>query len=369
MTLRVVTRSTPNALWIPVTRNKKNPVWFSAQIFQKHVVRAVNSKHGQLVLASHHVSRATFLDFIAVEASVVDRTTGLWVTTSHKTVATTMGCSVSTVRRCRDVAQALHLTRVAWQGNWLSTHQRRAASKQSGTPIKKLASVRQLITPDMLRHLRNEHLSRSDIESINTTEEFWVPKSTSRRMGAAPRPPPQRNTRAHRLRPPLPIQRLAAHLELAMPWLGRSHLWNLCHALVYLNIDPQVWSAEDIVEVISAHNKQQKYDQPTHPRNPIGLFIHQLRNALIINPEPPSRCPLDIPSSMPDPIIELETCQDPQWITRQEAARQRLREQLGRHIPRLPSLHLPHSTTETSSSDTANYVVTIIAKHQPYESK
>lgn len=81
-------------------------------------------------------------------------------------------------------------------------------------------------------------------------------------------------------RPSLSVQRLAAELVAISPNLRGSHIGSLCRALESLGIDDTGWTGADIMQLLTRHNQERSLFEPLIARNPIGLFLHQMRQVL-----------------------------------------------------------------------------------------
>ena len=251
------------------------------------VLKVLGSPWARVLLRAHRVGRDRFLDYLALEISTVDKHTGVWAMSSHATLAHVLGCSVSTIRRCRIITEELGLARTVWQGRYLTRTERLAALHHSGVHILHLASVRRLTTPTR-ENRYTEHLLRSSHLSLVLSSEFVVPERVWRRVGAAARPRAPTTAGPPRAgRPPLGVQHLAAHLIRLFPSLRGTHPYQVCRALMTLGISEDTWTAHDIGDALWYRNHSLGLYQPARARNPIGLFVTQMRDILSATTEAP----------------------------------------------------------------------------------
>lgn len=85
------------------------------------------------------------------------------------------------------------------------------------------------------------------------------------------------------------VQRLAAGIAQRLPWLARGHIGSLCRTLTVLGLDDTGWSAHDVIDMLDRRNVQLGLYSLTSgsQRDPLALFAHQVRAALVDVDEPP----------------------------------------------------------------------------------
>ncbi len=285
-----VTRSCRGRAWRPSdgpTLPATVPVWSSAAHWLETLTAAITTPEGEELRAAAKVSIDTLLDVAAADARAADSRTGRGVTTAHETVAKALGCSAKTVQRARSLLEALGFAVTVVGGRYLTTEERAAATAHHGGDQRRMASERALLVP---RSLTNVHLPRRGKSSSTLTSRSGLPTRADARGEAAPRPAPKRKAaRSFLPRPPVAVQRLAAGLAQRLPWLARGHIGSLCHTLTRLGLDDVGWTAHDVIDMLDRRNLDIGLFEPSpsSQRDPLALFAHQVRAALVDVDEPP----------------------------------------------------------------------------------
>ncbi|MEZ5087739.1 MAG: replication protein [Tessaracoccus sp.] len=262
-------------------------MWSSAAHWLETLTAAITTPEGEELRAAAKVSIDTLLDVAAADARAADSRTGRGVTTAHETVAKALGCSAKTVQRARSLLEALGFAVTVVGGRYLTTEERAAATAHHGGDQRRMASERALLVP---RSLTNVHLPRRGKFSSTLTSRSGLPTRADARGEAAPRPAPKRKAaRSFLPRPPVAVQRLAAGLAQRLPWLARGHIGSLCHTLTRLGLDDVGWTAHDVIDMLDRRNLDLGLFEPSpsSQRDPLALFAHQVRAALVDVDEPP----------------------------------------------------------------------------------
>lgn len=263
------------------------PVWSSAAHWLDTLAAALTTAEGEELRAAAKVSADTLIDVAAADARAADARTGRGVTTAHDTVAKALGCSAKTVQRARSLLEALGFACTVVGGRYLTTEERAVANAHHGGDQRRMASERALLVP---RSLSNVHLPRGGSVTSHVPSRSGLPKRADARAGAASRQPSTRKpSRRCASRPPISVQRLAAGLAQRLPWLARGHIGSLCRTLAALGLDDTGWSAHDVIDMLDRRNVELGLYSltGTAQRDPLALFAHQVRAALVDVDEPP----------------------------------------------------------------------------------
>lgn len=255
------------------------PAWWSAQDWLTRLSVAVATPQGEAARAAAKVSRATMMAVAAVDARTADHRTGRDVQTAHATVARALGCCAKTVQRARQLMEALGFARTIELGRYLTAPERVEAHSRHGGHQLRMASDRVLTMPRIAYQHENVHLPRRGQSCGSVTSVGRTPTRADARAGGAPRPSA---TTRKGPRPTLAMQRLAARLAARLPWLAHRHLWALCRTLAAVGIQPEDWTAGDLVNLLDRRNADRGLYSlaPTTQRDPLALLAHQLRDAL-----------------------------------------------------------------------------------------
>lgn len=285
-----ITRSCRGRAWRPSDGPRLPatvPVWSNAAGWLDALSAAVRTPEGEELRAAAKVRVDTLLDVAAADARAADSRTGRGVTTAHETVAKALGCSSKTVQRARCLIEALGYARTVVVGRYLTTEERAEANAHHGGDQRRMASERALLVP---RPTSNVHLPRGGSVTSHLPSRSDLPKRASARAGAASRQPSTtRSTRRCPPRPTMSVQRLAAGIAQRLPWLARGHIGSLCRTLTVLGLDDTGWSAHDVLDMLDRRNVQLGLYSLTSSsqRDPLALFAHQVRAALVDVDEPP----------------------------------------------------------------------------------
>lgn len=263
------------------------PAWRNADDWLAGLSEALRTPEGEEKRAAAKVSADTLIDVAAADARAADSLTGRGVTTAHDTVAKALGCSAKTVQRARLLIEALGFARTVVLGRYLTTQERAEANAHHGGNQRRIASERALLAP---RPKRNVHLPLGGAVTTHLPSSCALPRRASARPGAASRQASTTQTRRSQApRPTLAVQRLAASLAMRLPGLSRGHIGSLCRTLTVLGVDDDGWSAQDVLDVLDRRNVTLGwYSLPSSSqREPLALFAHQMRAALVDVDEPP----------------------------------------------------------------------------------
>lgn len=247
-----------------------SPCWTTSDGWLAAVAAALETPEGDAARRATSIKVATVLDIAAADASTADRLTGRNVATAHATVAQLLGCSARTVQRARQLLEKLGLSVTVETGRYLTRGERAEARKTHGQKQIRMASRRSLIMPQKTV-VRNVTLPRRGEYSNHLTNKLRTKK---------------RQKRSQSEKVSLKIQKLAGHLALRLPWLAGGHIGKLCRALVTLKIDPDIWTAQRIIDALERKNwAAGLFSVPQGKiKNPIGLFIHECRRAGVCDP-------------------------------------------------------------------------------------
>lgn len=327
------------------------PVWTSAADWLRRLAIALALPEGARLRHQWRVAAATVLDVAAVDARAADHRTGRNLATSHATVARVLGCSTKTVQRARGLIEALGYARTVVTGRYLTAEERRAAHDHHGGRQIRMASTRALTCPRVIHNPtppghENVHLPRRGHLTSTSPVDLWSPNARERAKKAAAARRQRKEGGGPRRRapdpPPLTTQRLAAKLIARLPHLGRGHSWTLCRALIALGITEDGWSVQDILDALEKRNHTLGRNAlPAHlQRNPVALFIHQMRHILATTAEAPRHARTRETAALRQAQeadrqrirehrtrIEAERA-DPTHIARRKAARNHIRSQL-----------------------------------------
>ena len=263
------------------------PVWSSAADWLDRLSAALRTPEGEEKRAAAKVSADTLIDVAAADARAADSRTGRGVATAHDTVAKALGCSGKTVQRARLLIEALGFAKTVIVGRYLTTEERAEAHAHHGGDQRRMASERALVVP---RHVSNVHLPPWGCFNSHLPTRSDLPKRASARSGAASRQPKTtKSPKRCQPRPTIAVQRLAAALGARLPWLARGHIGSLCRTLTVLGLDDTGWSASDVIDMLDRRNVQLGLYSLTggSQRDPLALFAHQVRAALVDVDEPP----------------------------------------------------------------------------------
>lgn len=261
-------------------------VWNGRQHWLSFVIPTAIACHREL-LKREELSPITFSLWARVESGYAqDQRTGRRCIVRPATVATVMGCTPNTVRKCRRVARHLGLQVVVLLGRMLTAEEcyaaRRRGSRQRGlstecalTIPRALSSSSVSVSPTRGRastlpaHLDITPLSALTGEQTEAASPQPRPRRLDRaRVGAPQEPPepfptPELPLRVSRRHPPQSgrqggcsshARHAAHHLVGMLPWLRTERPGRLAPALTRF-VDPAhatpVWTAQDLTDAIS----------------------------------------------------------------------------------------------------------------------
>lgn len=261
--------------WRPTSPPTAQPGWPGATGWLAGLTAMLQTLEGDTRRRQLAIRLETVLDVAAEDARAADSRTGRHVTTAHATVAAILGCSTKTVQRARLLLEGLGYATTVTPGRYLTTAERAAARLVHGGDQRRMASERTLTVP---RSSTNVHLPRRGASSPTSLVRDGLPSSGI----AARHRRRQPQKRVKKDRPSLAVQKLGAGLARDVPWLARGHIGHLCHGLEALNLDNIGWTARDVLTLLDTHRRNHGWAgiDPAHQRNPVALFIAQLRPAL-----------------------------------------------------------------------------------------
>lgn len=269
------------------------PAWRSRDQWLAAVVAGLASKAGRAITRRVHILPSTVLRIARADALSADTLTGRGVATAHDTVARRTATAKITVRRARQVLEALGFEAIVMPGRYMTTEERERATSRHGGKQRRFASVRALSVPREWAHVEHEHLPRKGSVSSSSHESGWLPSRERKRSrsGAAPRPKAATRRDGQRLTRPLKVQRLAARLALRLPWLAHGHIGRLCDLLEELGLDETTWTAQDILAALENDSIASGMYAPAarDQRNPLGLLRTRLERAVVSLPSPVKR--------------------------------------------------------------------------------
>ncbi len=267
-------------------------VWSGRQHWLSFVVPTAIACHRQL-LTREQLSPVTFHLWARVESGYAqDQRTGRRCIVRPATVATVMGCTPNTVRKCRRVARRIGLQVVVLLGRMLTAQEcyaaRRRGSRQRGlstecaltipTTFSSTSSVVVSVSPTRGRAAtRSAHLDITPLGALAGEPTGAAPPPPRPRRLArppsgapptspqacptpelpllAPKSPPRRSARAPRHRGGSgPARQVAHQLVGLLPWLRTERPGRLTPALTRF-VDPAhttpVWTAQDLTDAIT----------------------------------------------------------------------------------------------------------------------
>lgn len=230
-----------------------------------------NGSRGRQALVSVAAVHAVGL-FLAEHASG----DGSGVALAHASIARALGLSSTTVQRARRVLRALGLQVEVAPGGYLSSSERAEAhAKHGGRQLRCAATVTlsQPITEEVA-----DDLPRRGSYPLKPLRLKMVPgDSVAGKARTSKRRPLQ-----HRHRWSPETVHLADRLAESLPWLAGCSRGALCRAITNANIDPNAWTAQDLVRCMDhvSADEARRFALPHQLTNPIGFFIHRIRTAM-----------------------------------------------------------------------------------------
>jgi hypothetical protein len=241
------------------------------------------------------ITATTLLAIAAVMADHADHDSGRHVAITRSTIATRVGCTE------RTVTAAWRLLRAS---GWAVEAQRGHGSPT--TPgigrrpsVYHLVSRREPAPPAPVHTSPDFHLPPSRRDERLTPVGNNSPKARTRAENPA-RPTKNRRWRAEPR--PLPLQRLAAEVANRCHGLHRGHIGALCDALTRAGIDPDLWTARQIIDTLNTGMRQLGWSWPDRIEKPGAFLASRLRRHAQTFAEPPPR-----PATTAPPITAAPT--------------------------------------------------------------
>lgn len=262
---------TTHRRWHGVIDTPSLPCWTTPETYIAACYLAITTEQGaDLRKRLGYVSVESVMNVVVEDCKTADRLTGKNVMTSHATVsrrllAQGVELSESVVKRARQVIERLGLSGTVVEGRHLSAEER-ALHRAEGRKQIVIASTRHLLVPrmwaDALEQARRVPTTYQSIKSF-----FYRLSSDSPRQNR-----PRRKRKTQKTAPaPLPYRKLAAKLAQRLPWLARlPYLGGVARILMNAGLDPQHWTAHDLINVIDAHRTKLGWNTPGTVKNPHG---------------------------------------------------------------------------------------------------
>lgn len=314
-----------------VTATPRQPVWSSRESWLGALGQWAQSRALATLCTAERVSIAagTLLSIAAVMADHADHTTGRHVAITRATIAARAGCAERTVTAAWRLLRASGWAVEAQRGHgspgtpsvgrrpsvYHLVPRRQAPSMPAAPLAAELRGIEPLTSPPATNsdagpvdNSTDCHLPPlggvcslppvgSNSPSAHPREKTSSPRSKSRRWRAEPRP--------------AALQRLADALagnEYGRRGLCRGlrqgHIGAICDAITAAGIDPTVWSAKDIQDVLEADMRRTGGTWPDHITNPGGYLASRLRKLGTFAGRTPTRtaaapqtCPPALPPS------------------------------------------------------------------------
>lgn len=224
-------------------------VWNGRQHWLSFVVPTAIATH-RAHLRREQLSPRTFSLWARVESGYAqDQRTGRRCIVRPATVASVMGCTPNTVRKCRRIARLIGVQVVVQMGRMLTAAECWAARRR-GSSQRGLSTETALTIPDPLVN---------DLISVTPTSGRATHRKTHLEIGslhglAAEKkeaaPPPRLHQQARRRRR---ARQLAADLVKIVPWLHGESPKRLAPALTPLVDQAWSWTARDVADAIDNH--------------------------------------------------------------------------------------------------------------------
>jgi|GEM_PF-4532437 len=250
----------------------KIPAWGNRQRWLLAVSLMLVTPEGKAAINATRSSRPMVMRVARADAKAADSRTGREVRTSHGFVARRLRVSAESVRHARYVLERLGLSVTVVAGRYLTAGERAEARSVHGGWQRRIASTRALTLPKRLAVLVARHLPRRGSVSSSSSVSLQSPSNAGTRN--------RRREGTNRQAMGLPWQRLAAQVVQILPNLGEKHIGNLSRGLARLPIDPGEVTGAWLVRLVELRNRAKGYTQPVEPRSQMGLFLHQIRQAV-----------------------------------------------------------------------------------------
>jgi len=296
--------------------------WRSREAWLTDLGHWAQSQALAAVCAAERVSitSATLLAIAAVMAEHADHATGRHVAITRATIAARLGCHKNTVSNAWAVLRASGWAIEARRGHGSPTTpslgcrasvyhlvpRRQTASVPAAPPPTELRGIEPLTSPAA----RNGH--PAPVENCDLPPSGGVCSLTpvgSNSPSAHPREEnSSRPTKSRRWRAeprPLALQQLAARLANGCRGLRSGHIGAICDAIAAAGIDPAVWSAKDIQDILEADMRRTGGTWPDQITNPGGFLASRLRKLGTFAGRTPARAAAvphtSVPSAPPSP--------------------------------------------------------------------
>jgi hypothetical protein len=240
------------------------------------------------------ITATTLLAIAAVMAEHADHDSGRHVAITRATIAARVGCTD------RTVTAAWRLLRAS---GWAVEAQRGHGSPT--TPgigrrpsVYHLVSRREPTSPPPVHNSPDFHLPPSRRDERLTPVGNNSPRARTRAKNSTP---PTKNRRWRAEPRPLPVQRLAAELANRCHGLHRGHIGALCDALTRSGIDPDLWTARQIIDTLNTDMRQSGWAWPNRIEKPGAFLASRLRRHAQTFAGPPPRLAATAPPVTPAP--------------------------------------------------------------------
>jgi len=316
------------------------PVWSSKMAWFDALLDALAAPEGESARCAAKVDANTFLRVARADWLAADSRTGRGVATSHQTVATQLGMSAKTVKRCRDLLIALGFAVVIAEGRHLEAAERAEAKKLHGREQDRAASLRALTIPRPTAPVENvTPPRRGSVKSTSYSSEMVKhQRARARVAGNLPlkpssRPAGAQNTAAARPSndksnpPPAPRGRtpwpraqfeFAVELQRRVPSLHGQKAGTICLILQRAGIDTSRWTVSELLHAIDLSASARgglTFASTSAQRTPVGYFLTVLRNSI----DPAAQTPTELREAARKAALERQAAERAR--TQLEAAR------------------------------------------------
>lgn len=228
------------------------------------------------------ITAATLVSIAAAMTEFADHASGRNMAATRATIAGRVGCSPRTVSTAWRV-----LRETGWAVEAVRGH------GDSSTPtVGRRPSVWHLV-PRRIAAVENFHLPPSGKDRFSCPVGNYSPSARNRAPAKKsstnhrrPASRPQRSPRA------LPLQRLAAQLAARCHGLHRGHIGALCDALTAAGIDPQRWTARQLIDALNADMRACGWTWPDRIEKPGAFLAARLHHMLAARPTTADEEPL-----------------------------------------------------------------------------
>lgn len=253
------------------------PAWRTRAGWLRALAIALAMPEGRATVKHEQTSQRAVLAVARLDAETAEHRTGRNVATSHATVAARAGLSVGTVQKCRRVLERMRFMRTVAGGRYLTTEERRAATRLHGGWQIRAASTRVLSLPQYAGSYGSGHLARRALALSPLTSRNNLPTRASAR-GAAAR---QKHRKQNEARPAVPIgaQIFAAKLRDRIGWLtGNFHTLGIARVLAAEGVVAEQWTVTEFCRALDAAAASSgKPTDWTGIRHPLAYLRHFVR--------------------------------------------------------------------------------------------